>query len=318
MEQNTINSAQKKTPVARVNGVIISEYQVAAALQILLDPYKDVMGKVRLPQQEMYAARKHAIDNLVMRELLYQEGCRRGIVATDEEIATVTAGSAAEYGSEQQFKAILVMMGLTPAEFRDQVQKDIIINKTAASVVEGKRKPVTPQEARRYYDEHPDEMQGPEVRKVLHVMQRLDRYADPAEEKKVRQELEKLASDPAAFEKVIAEGSLKGTEIKGANLGFIARGQFHPLLDSVAFRMRQGEISRVIRSEEGLHIIMVKTILEGGNKRPFELIEEDLKAKLYEIRSVALLNTFTDGLREKADVTILDSMADSKLQQEAT
>ena len=316
MGQNTINPAQKKMPVARVNGVVISEYQVASALQILLEPYKDTKGKVRLPQQEMYAARKHAIDNLVMRELLYQEGCRTGIVATEEEIATVTAGSAAEHGSQQQFKAMLVMMGLTPAEFRDQVQKDIIINKTAASTVEGKRKPVTSQEARQYYDGHPDEMQGPEARKVLHVMQKLDRYADPAEEKKVRRELENLAADSAAFEKVAAEGSLKGTDIKGANLGFVARGQFHPILDSIAFRMKEGEISRVIRTEEGLHVIMVKIIMEGGKKRPFDLIEEDLKAKLYEIRSVALLNKFTDGLREKADVTILDSMADSKLEQE--
>ncbi len=316
MEQNTINPAQKKTPVARVNGVVISEYQVAAALQTLLDPYKDSKGKVRLPQQEMYAARKHAIDKLVMRELLYQEGCRTGIAATDEEIATVTAGSIAEFDSEQQFKAMLVMTGLSPAEFRDQVQKDIIINKTAASAVEGKRKPVTSQEARRYYDEHPDEMQGPEVRNVLHVMQRLDRYADPAEEKKVRQELEKLAADPAAFEKVAAEGSLNGTEIKGANLGFVTPGQFHPILDGIAFRMKEGEISRVIRTDEGLHVLMVKTIIEGGRKRPFELIEEDLKARLYEMCSVALLHTFTDALREKADVAILDSMADSKLQQE--
>ena len=313
-----IHPSQKKITVARVNGTAISEYQVASVLQTLLDPYKDTKGKVRLPQQEVYAARKHAIDNLVMRELLYQEGCRRGIAATDEEIATVTAGSVAEFASEQQFKAMLVMTGLTPAEFRDQVQKDIIINKTAASVVEGKRKPVTPQEARQYYDEHPDEMQGPEARKVLHVMQKLDRYADPAEEKKVRQELEKLAADAAAFEKVTADGSLKGTEIKGANLGFVARGQFHPILDSIAFRMKEGKISRVIRTEEGLHIIMVKTILEGGKKRPFELIEEDLKAKLYEMRSVALLNKFTDELREKADISILDSMADSKLQQEKT
>ena len=311
-----IHPSQKKTTVARVNGTAITEYQVASALQILLDPYKDTKGKLRLPQQEVYAARKHVIDNLVMRELLYQEGCRRGIAATQEEIATVTAGSAAEYEGELQFKAMLVMMGLTPAEFRDQVKKDIIINKTAASVVEGKRKTVTTQEARQYYDEHPDEMQGPEARNVLHVMQKMDRYADPAEEKKVRQELEKLAADPAAFEKVAAEGSLKGTEIKGANLGFVTSGQFHPILDGIAFRMKEGEISRVIRTDEGLHILMVKTIIEGGRKRPFELIEEDLKARLYEMRSVALLHTFTDALREKADVAILDAMADSKLQQE--
>ena len=311
-----IHPSQKKTVVVRVNDAVISEYQVASALQTVLDPYKDTKGKVRLAQQEIYAARRHVIDNLIMRELLYQEGCRTGIAATAEEIATVTEGSIAEFDSQQHFQAMLVMTGQTPAEFDEQIKKDIIINKTAAAAVAGKKKPVTIEEARQYYDEHPEEMQGPEVRRLLHVMHRLDRYADPVEEKKVRQELEKLAADAAAFEKVAAKGTLKGTEIKGADLGFITRGQFHPLLDSVAFRLKEGEISRVIRSEEGLHVLMVKTILEGGKKRPFDLIAEDLQAKLYEIRSVGLLNEYVDTLRAKADISVMDSMADNKLQQE--
>jgi peptidyl-prolyl cis-trans isomerase C len=311
-----IHPSQKKTVVARVNGTVITEYQVASALQTMLDPYKDTRGKVRLPQQEIYAARKQAINNLIMRELLYQEGCRTGIAATDEEIATVTKGSIAEFDSQQHFQAMLVMTGQTPAEFDEQIKKDIIINKTAAAAIAGKKKPVTRQEARQYYDEHSEEMQGPEVRRLLQVMRKLDRYADPAEEKKARQELEKLAADAAAFERVAAEGSLAGTDIKGADLGFIARGQFHPLLDSVAFRLKEGEISRVIRSEEGLHVLMVKIILEADKKRPFDLIAEDLMAKLYEINSVGLLNEYTDSLRAKADISVMDSMADNKLEQE--
>ncbi len=311
-----IHPSQKKTVVARVNAAVITEYQVASALQTMLDPYKDTRGKVRLPQQEIYAARKQAINNLIMRELLYQEGCRTGIAATDEEIATVTAGSIAEFESQQHFQAMLVMTGQTPAEFDEQIKKDIIINKTAAAAIAGKKKPVTREDARQYYDEHPEEMHGPEVRRLLQVMRKLDRYADPGEEKKARQELEKLAADAAAFERVAAEGSLAGTDIIGADLGFIARGQFHPLLDSVAFRMQQGEISRVIRSEEGLHVLMVKIILEGDKKRPFDLIAEDLQDKLYEMRSVGLLNKFTDTLRARADISVFDSMADNKLEQE--
>jgi parvulin-like peptidyl-prolyl isomerase len=295
---------------------MITEYQVASALQTMLDPYKDTRGKVRLPQQEIYAARKQVINNLIMRELLYQEGCRMGIAATDEEIAMVTEGSIAEFDSQQQFNAMLVMTGQTPAEFSEQVKKDIVINKTAAAAIAGKKKPVTRKEARTYYDEHPDEMQGPEVRRVLQVMRKLDRYADPAEEKKARQELEKLAADPAAFEKVVADGSLAGSDIKGIDLGFIARGQIHPLLDSVALRLKVGEISRVIRSEEGLHVLLVKTILEADKKRPFDLISEDLMAKLYEIKSVGLLNEFVDTLRAKADIAVMDTMADNKLDQE--
>jgi parvulin-like peptidyl-prolyl isomerase len=80
--------------------------------------------------------------------------------------------------------------------------------------------------------------------------------------------------------------------------------------------MQQGEISRVIRSEEGLHVLMVTIILEADKKRPFDLIAEDLQAKLYEMRSVGLLHEFTDTLRAKADISIFDSMADNKLDQE--
>jgi len=311
-----IHPSQKKTIVARVNSAVITEYQVASALQALLEPYTDTKGKLRLPQQEVYAARRHVIDNLIMRELLYQEGCRTGIAATDEEIAALKKSSMAEFEDEQHFTAMLVMTGQTPQEFSEQVTKDIIINKTAARAVTSKKKPVTVEEARRYYDEHPDEMQGPEVRKVLHVMLAMERGADPDEEKKGRMELEKLAADPAAFRNVIAEGSLHGTQIKGADLGFIARGQFHPLLDSVAFRLQEGEVSRVIRSEEGLHVVMVPIILESGKKRPFDLIKDDLEAKLYEMRSVGLLREFSDTLRSQADIEVYDTMADSKLLQE--
>jgi parvulin-like peptidyl-prolyl isomerase len=77
-----------------------------------------------------------------------------------------------------------------------------------------------------------------------------------------------------------------------------------------------GEISRVIRSEEGLHVLMVKIILEADKKRPFDLIADDLMAKLYEINSVELLNRFTDTLRAKADISVMESMADNKLDQE--
>lgn len=313
---DAIHPSQKKIAVARVNGTVISEYQVASALQSLLEPYKDTKGKIRLPQQELYAARRHVIDNLIMRELLYQEGCRRGITATEEEIAELTRTSMDEFDSEQQFKAMLLMTGQTPDEFSGQIQRDIIVNKTAAAAVEGRKRPVTGQEARQYYDEHPDEMQGPEVRRVLHVMVEMDRDADPAEERTARQKLEKIAADPAAFARIVAEGSLPGTEVKGFDLGFIARGQFHPLLDSVAFRMQPGETSRVVRSEQGLHLLNVQVILEAGKQRPFDLIEDDLKAKLLEIRSVSILREFTDALRAGADIVIHDTMADNKLEQE--
>ena len=77
MTQAPREDAQKRTPAARVNGVVISQHQVEAGLQTILDPYRDTKGKVRLPQEQQYAARKQVIDNLITRELLFQEGVAR-------------------------------------------------------------------------------------------------------------------------------------------------------------------------------------------------------------------------------------------------
>jgi parvulin-like peptidyl-prolyl isomerase len=283
----------------------------------MLEPYKDTKGKVRLTQPEQYAARKHVIENLIVRELLYQEGCRKGLEASQAELQHGLEATIQEQGSEQQFKAMLMVMGLTLEEYRASIRKDIIINKLAASLVEGKRKPVTTEDARAYYDEHKAEMKGPETRRVLQLTIPLDRYADPGAEKKARQRLEEIQKSVKAFEKFFGRDAVQEEGITAEDLGYISRGgRFHPLLDSIAFRSRQGEISRIIRTEEGLHLVLVASILEEGKTWPFDLIRDELQKKLYEMNSVALVNRFVEKLRKKAAIDIYDRIADSKLQQE--
>jgi len=316
MSQNTIDLSQKKTAAARVNGTTISQYQVEAGLQTLLEPYKDTKGKVRLSQPQQYGARKQVIDNLILRELLYQEGCRRGITAEEQELQTAMQGSIDEQGTEQRFKAMLLMMGLTPDEYLASTRKDIIINKLAASLVEGRRKPVTPEDALNYYNEHRSEMQGPEMRKVLHVMIPLDRYASPDEGKKVRHRLEKIRSSRQEFDRCFEPATAAGADIRAENLGFISRGQFHPMLDSIAFRISKGEISRTVRTDEGMHLLLVTAVLEAGRVWPFELIKDEIQKKLYEMNSVAIINKFVEDLKKKSSIEIYDRIADSKLSQE--
>ena len=310
MAQSTISSTQKKIPAARVNGVTISQYQLESGLAQLLKPYADVKGKVRLPQEQQYAARKAVLENLVMRELLYQEAGKRGIKATEEEISTATQQAIAEYGSEREFKAMLVMTGSSPDEYRQQLIKDLTVNKMAAAVVEGKRKPVSAEDARKYYDEHKSEMQGPEVRWLMHVMVPLDQYAPPEEVKKARARLEKIHRlSPAEFE--------NRARTEGEDLGYVMRGQLHPILDSVVFNTPEGQLTRIVKTEEGLHVVLVKEILEAGKVRPFNAaVEKELREKLYEKHSVEMLNKFTDGLRKKAAVEILDHFVDTRLEME--
>ena len=316
MKPTTLQPAQKKAPAARVNGAVISQFQVESGLQSLLEPYRDVKGKLRMSQEQQYAARKHVIENLINRELLFQEASRKGFAATPEELSQYLNACKREYETQAQFKASLAAQGLSLDEYRRQLQHDITINKFAASLVEGKRKPVTTQEARAYYEDHPGEMVGSEMRRVLQMTAPLDRYATRAEEHKARLLLERIRGNAREFNKIIADGGRSGTDLKGEDLGFVARGQMHPLLDAVVCRLPAGQISRAVRTEEGLHLLKVVAVLEADKMRPFDMIEDELKKKLYEMRSTALLTGCIEKLRQKASIEILDRIADSKLNLE--
>jgi parvulin-like peptidyl-prolyl isomerase len=115
---------------------------------------------------------------------------------------------------------------------------------------------------------------------------------------------------------IVSKGPNPEPELKADDLGYIRRGQFHPLLDPIAFRLPEGEVSRIVRTDEGLHLLLVKKVLKAGQTWPLEFIVEELKQKMYEMGSVAILNDFTAKLIKKAEVQIFDRIADSKLEQE--
>jgi parvulin-like peptidyl-prolyl isomerase len=95
------------------------------------------------------------------------------------------------------------------------------------------------------------------------------------------------------------------------------RGQLHPVLDSVVFNTPAGQISRIVKTEEGLHVMLVKEILEAGKVRPFNAaVEKELIEKLYESRSVSMLQEFTKKLHKKAEIEILDHFVDARLEME--
>ncbi len=315
MKKEPVDNLQKNSPVARVNNTIISEDQLETGLDAMLEPYKDIKGKVRLTQQERYAARKQTIDNLIMRELLYQEGCRCAVKAKVGEIDQAMELSVKDYDSEQEFEKMLALGGSSLEEFRKQLKRDIIINKMAASVVEDRRKPVTPEAARKYYDEHQENMRGSDARKILHIMTPLDRYASAAEEEKGRKKLGAI-NLPEDFKKIVKQGPSAKSELKAEDLGFVTKGQFHPLLESIAFRLEKDVVSRIVRTDQGLHRLLVNAVVERGEVVPFDLVEEEIKAKLYETGSVSIINEFTEKLKKNASIIIYDKIAANKLAQE--
>lgn len=310
-----IDPKLKNVIVARINDAVITEYAVASGLERAYDPHRDTKGKVRLLPHEQTELRRMVIDRMITRELLYQEGTRRGITVSDEEFETALRISMQGYESLEHFAAVLALQGQTPDDFKVQLRHDLITNKVAASVVEGRRRDITNEDARAYYDQHRNQMQGPETRHILIIEVALDRYAEPAQEQAAKNLIMPCTGGAKQFMQMF-EAKKTPQGMVCSDLGFLTRGQYHPLLDSVAFRMQAGQVSRIVRTEEGLNVIYVKTVLKEGSIWAFEDIVENLKKTIYEMQSVEMVNDFVKELRRKNNVLINEPITEQHLAME--
>jgi len=305
----------KNVIIARINDARITEFDVSCGLELAYEPHRDTKGKVRLMQNEQYELRQAVIDRLITRELLYQEGKRRGTHISDAEFENALKVSMQEFQSEEHFAAVLALQGQTLEDYQEQLRRDLITNTVAASVIEGRRREVTDADARAYYEENRSRMQGPEMRHILLVELALDRYAEPAEVKAAQAKIEPCTRGPEAFMEVF-ESKKTAEGMTCRDLGFMTRGQYHPLLDSVAFRMSSGQVSRVVRTEANLNVLYVKSVLAEGHIWPFEDIVENLKKSIYEMHSVEMINDFVKQLRRSSTVVVYDTATEQRLAME--
>jgi len=161
-------------------------------------------------------------------------------------------------------------------------------------------------EARVLYDEHIDRYDVPERVHARHVLLRVEPGASPEREQEVRAAAEALLEEirgGADFAEVAERASDDpGSRAQGGDLGFFERGKMVPSFEAVAFELEPGQVSEVVRSEFGFHIIRVESHQQAEN-RPFETVKEDLArgalaSEAADTAIRALAETLAAGIRE--------------------
>ena len=181
-------------------------------------------------------AQGRLLDEMVKRELLMQEAGKRKLASQPEIQARL----------EETRRSILLNALLTQ-EIRDKVK-------------------VEQSEVRSYFDKHKDELETSEV----HLKQIL--LTDPKEAELTHACLLKQES----FEDLARQFSQdKASAPKGGDLGFVSRGQMLPEMERVAFSLKPQEISTIIKSPKGYHILKLME-----RKKTISLNYEDIKDRL--------------------------------------
>jgi len=180
-------------------------------------------------------------------------------------------------------KIKLAYLLVDPAGFRDRIE-------------------VGEEEVKEHYGYHLAAFQEQEQVRARHILFKVDENAPDEEVEKVRKKAEEVlekarkGEDFAALAKEYSEGP---TKAKGGDLGYFSEGQMVKPFEEAVFGMKKGEISNLVRTRFGFHIIKVEDIKEARTK-PLDEVREEIRKDIVETRSVDLAH-------EKA-LSILDQM----------
>jgi peptidyl-prolyl cis-trans isomerase D len=143
---------------------------------------------------------------------------------------------------------------------------------------------VSDDDIKRWYDAHVDQYKQPEERRASHILIEVPKGATAEQQKAARAKiddiLKRVKENPANFEKLAKEQSQDpGSAAKGGDLGFFSRGMMVKPFEDAAFALKLNQVSDVVRSEFGYHIIKL-TGIKPEKGRSLEEVKEEIRLEL--------------------------------------
>jgi len=263
--------------VAKVNGVAILPLELRRAKKVML------RGQT-VPAEQQAEVDKQALNQLLAAELLYQAASKMEVKDLDKQIEAKLAQGRARFAKEEDFVKAIKDLEMDEKDLREYTRRDLIISKFVESTIVSKIK-VTEEDVRAFYTQNPDKFTRSESVKASHILIGVDEKATPEEKKKAAEKAGKLRKELAGgadFAALAKANSTCPSSQQGGDLGFFGKGQMVPAFETTAFALKPGEISDVVETQFGYHIIKL-TEKKAAETVPFKeaqpRIEEFLKGQ---------------------------------------
>ena len=210
------------------------------------------------------------------------------VTVTDADVEAFYKNNQAQFHVPEQASIEYVVLNL------DSVKKSITVNET---------------ELKDYYQQNLERFAGKEERKARHILINVPKDASDAARKEARAKADQLLVDvrknPASFADVAAKNSQDtGSAANGGDLGFFTRGAMVKPFEDAAFALKKNDISDIVESDFGFHIIQV-TDIKTPPQRSFEemrpTLEAEFRQQAAQRKFAESAEAFTNGVFEQAD-----------------
>jgi len=292
--------------LATVNGTGITQSQVDEQARPQLEQLQ--AQAAQLPpafiKQRKQELMRQMLEAMIVERLLAEKVKEKNIVVAeqqvDEQIRQIAAG---ENLSVDDFKALLEAYGQSLEQIKQRVQKGLAYQQLIMSEA-GAALDVNQADARRIYQENIDSFKRPEQVRASHILIKTE-AADSNETKaqakaKAEQLLEQIGQG-ADFAALAKEHSGCPSGASGGDLGFFGKGQMVPPFEEAVYKLKPGQLSGIVETRFGYHIIKLTDSKEAGIVQ-FEEAKSDIIEKLKEQKQAEFVKGYIELLRSKASI----------------
>ena len=292
--------AQLPDVLARVNGQDVTRTDFDRLVKNM------EAGRGPIPAERRDEVLRAALDQLITYTVMKQEAASRKMPVTEADVDAQVAEMRKQFPSEAEFNKALAARSTTVEQLKADARVDMVINKMMEAEV-AQAVAATEVDAKDFYDKNPDKFKQPESVRASHILIKLEAKDDDATKKAARAKIDGLLKRARAGEDFAAlakANSADGSASQGGDLGFFQRGRMVPAFDQAAFALKPGEISDVVTSEFGYHIIKL-TEKKDSSMVPFEEVKPRVVEYLTNDKKQKRVDSFIDEAKKRAKIEVL-------------
>ncbi len=299
-------------PVAVVNGVAVTRGEFDRAMGAYMRNFAQMTGgmhgQVQQPNDQM---KSDVLDQLVDRELLYQESRKHPVEGADAKVEEELKAIVARFPDQATFEKALEGDGLTQAALRDLIGRQVSVREYVETKIMPDVK-VADADVEAFYKENEAKFATPEQVQCSHILIRSGADAKPEEKEAAKKKAQDLqvrcvkGEDFGALAKEFSEDP--GSASRGGDLGFFTREQMVAPFSEAAFKLKEGEVSGVVETQFGYHVIKLSDRKDASTRSLDEVrdqlreylksqaVNQAVQAKVNELKAVAKIDVVAPHL----------------------
>ncbi|TXR41139.1 molecular chaperone SurA [Ectopseudomonas mendocina] len=289
-------------PLDRVVAIVDNDVVMQSQLEARLREVQQTIDKRggALPPENVLS--QQVLERLIIENIQLQIGERSGIRITDEELNQAMGTIAQRNGmSLEQFRDALARDGLSYADARDQVRREMIISRVRQRRV-AERIQVTDQEVQNFLASDLGKMQLSEEFRLANILIPVSEGASSSEiqaAERQAQEVYQQLQQGADFAQLAIARSASETALEGGEMGWRKAGQLPPPFDSMISQLNPGEVTEPVRTPGGFIILKLIEKRGGDTQVRDEVHVRHILIKPSEIRSEEETRRLVERLHQR-------------------